>query len=165
MGRPAIVEKVPVVCELCGMRRLIYRRTGRAFPKRCRRCDYANRSGPDNGRWRGGITTTNKRLRNSPAYARWRMAVFERDRYQCIECGQRGGHLHADHIKAFSDYPALRFAIDNGRTLCELCHAQTPTFLSRVLKGKPGKTDARQARLPFNGTERLRDMAGRFMKR
>lgn len=83
------------------------------------------------GNWQGGKTEEAKRLRNSIDYALWRTAVFMRDDYICQECGDKGGKLEADHIKPFALYPELRFAIDNGRTLCELCHKQTETYGSR----------------------------------
>lgn len=79
--------------------------------------------------WRGGVCPENLRIRTSTEYKLWRKAVFERDHYTCIWCGDdRGGNLQADHIKPFSSYPALRFAIDNGRTLCVPCHKKTDTY-------------------------------------
>lgn len=73
--------------------------------------------------WKGGISAQNSLIRNSIEYKLWRSAVFERDNYTCIWCGKRGGVLNADHIKPFCLFPELRFAIDNGRTLCKKCHA------------------------------------------
>ncbi len=87
--------------------------------------------------WRGGITKENEILRHSFEYKLWRKAVFERDNFTCIWCGIKGGwskeqkkqiSLNADHIKRFADYPELRFAIDNGRTLCVPCHKTTDTY-------------------------------------
>ncbi len=54
----------------------------------------------------------------------WREAVFARDDYICQQCGERGGRLHPHHIKPFAVFPDLRFAIDNGKTLCIPCHAK-----------------------------------------
>ncbi len=63
------------------------------------------------------------RIRHSVEMKLWREAVFKRDKYTCIWCGDdRGRNLNADHIQEFAHYPELRFAIDNGRTLCIPCH-------------------------------------------
>jgi len=92
--------------------------------------------GKDNPAWKGGITPINMLIRSSREYNLWRKSVFERDNYTCIWCGRRGIKLHADHIKPFAQYPELRFAIDNGRTLCIECHRKTDTFAGKGLKRK-----------------------------
>lgn len=96
-----------------------------------------NMRGDKNPAWKGGITPANTSIRNSKEYALWRTAVFERDNHTCIWCGNNeGGNLNADHIKPFALFPELRFAIDNGRTLCIPCHKTTDTYAGRVLKLK-----------------------------
>lgn len=86
-------------------------------------------TGKNHWHWKGGITPENHKLRTSLEYRLWRKAVFERDKYQCIWGGkEHGNKLVADHIKPWSDYPELRFAIDNGRTLCVECHKKTETY-------------------------------------
>lgn len=85
--------------------------------------------------WQGGITKESTVIRNSVEMKLWRKAVFERDNYKCVFCGS-GGKLNADHIKPFAYFPELRFAIDNGRTLCVECHKKTDTYLSKVFKYK-----------------------------
>lgn len=72
-----------------------------------------------NGIVRGGRGA----LRNMPEYRVWRTAVFDRDAYACQECGARG-QLNAHHLLAWEHYPALRFDVANGQTLCQPCHAK-----------------------------------------
>lgn len=84
--------------------------------------------------WKGGITPVNLKIRGSLEYRLWRESVFKRDDFTCIWCKQKGGRLNADHIKSFADFPELRFAIDNGRTLCEKCHRTTDNFGRRKTK-------------------------------
>lgn len=89
------------------------------------------KKGKDAPNWKGGITPINAIIRGSLEYRLWHKAVFERDKFTCVWCGAKGSWnkktksriiIHADHIKPFSLFPELRFAIDNGRTLCKSCH-------------------------------------------
>lgn len=96
-------------------------------------------TGDKNHNWKGGITTENEKQRKSVEYKLWRTSVFERDNYTCVMCGAKNGNgkaitLNADHIKPFSLFPELRFAIDNGRTLCIDCHKKTDSYMTNIRK-------------------------------
>lgn len=87
--------------------------------------------------WKGGKGNENQILRKCLEYKLWRKAVYERDGFTCQECGDdKGGNLEAHHIKPFSLYPELRFAIDNGLTLCKECHKKTDNYAGKGLKRK-----------------------------
>ncbi len=80
-----------------------------------------------------GKSTNDKRIRKSIEYKLWRSAVFQRDKYQCMNCGVHSGCWHtvclqADHIRPFALFPELRFNVENGRTLCLACHKKTETY-------------------------------------
>jgi len=96
--------------------------------KRCMKCGIKLRTGENNYKWKGGVSTENHKIRHSVEYKLWRKSVFERDNYTCVWCGIKNCTFNADHINPFSLYPELRFAIDNGRTLCVPCHKTTDTY-------------------------------------
>lgn len=80
--------------------------------------------GDKNPCWKGGITTEYHKIRTTIESRIWREAVLSRDNWTCQKYGTQEGKLHAHHIKSFSDYPELRFAIDNGITLSEKAHKE-----------------------------------------
>lgn len=77
--------------------------------------------------WRGGVAKPNKLLRERADYKEWRNLVFIRDNYTCVLCGTKGG-IEAHHIKSFSQFPELRYDVNNGMTLCIECHKQTDNY-------------------------------------
>lgn len=102
---------------------------GKTYTDEYKRKQSESHKGEKHWNWKGGITKINYKIRRSLEYRLWRDAVYKRDKYTCIWCGDNtSGNLEADHIKPFSTYPALRFAIDNGRTLCKKCHRKTETY-------------------------------------
>jgi len=91
--------------------------------------------GEKGNNWKGGVTPANKIVRTSIEYKLWREAVFTRDNWTCQDCGKRGSTvLHPHHLKSFANFPELRFAIDNGVTLCVNCHMERHAALR--LEGK-----------------------------
>ena len=101
-------------------------------------CRSIHRRAEKAGNWQGGLTSANLIIRHSLEYRVWREAVFKRDDYTCVACGKEShGNIQADHIKPFAYFPELRFAIDNGQTLCVSCHKKTDTYMSGALKYKP----------------------------
>ena len=102
--------------------------------------------GEEASNWQGGITPLNAQIRGSIETHLWRGAVFGRDGYTCQKCGNKS-KLHPHHIKNFAQYPELRFAINNGITLCRECHIKfhkkygyrnnTQKQLTEFLHGKP----------------------------
>lgn len=82
-------------------------------------------AGDKHWNWKGGITPKNQQLRDCDEYRKWRMAVYVRDHFTCQACGQVGYKLEAHHIQPFAKFPALRYEITNGVTLCVECHKLT----------------------------------------
>jgi hypothetical protein len=62
--------------------------------------------------------------------AKWRRAVMIRDKRHCRLC-LAAKRLEAHHIYPFGAYPARRWDVANGITLCRTCHYK---FLRRELE-------------------------------
>jgi len=84
--------------------------------------------------WKGGINLENERLRHSLQWNIWRNEIYKRDHYTCRLCNKhcQKKEIIAHHIMLFSQYPELRFSVDNGITLCRSCHI-------KIHKHKPVK--------------------------
>jgi len=74
-------------------------------------------------RYKTGASTGRKLAWSRSIYQNWRKAVFAKDDYICQMCGDdKGGNLHAHHIKSWAGFAEGRYDITNGITLCEICH-------------------------------------------
>lgn len=65
---------------------------------------------------------SNYRDFKDPLYKEWRKKVYARDKFTCRMCGFKGKSMEAHHIKKWAEFPALRFEVTNGITLCKNCH-------------------------------------------
>lgn len=81
-------------------------------------CAVAHKVGQFAINWRGG---SERRDPRQYRYKIWRTSVLKRDGRACCHCGSTE-ELHAHHIKGWLKYPALRFEVANGVTLCAPCH-------------------------------------------
>jgi len=104
--------------------------------------------GENHPQWKGGKTPLIMKLRNSPKYKEWRIAIFERDKFTCLICeDNRGGNLEAHHKNGMADIihqnnigsveEAMNcdklWDLKNGVTLCQNCHP-LGNEISRILK-------------------------------
>lgn len=88
--------------------------------------------------------TRMRRAKPDPLHEEWRQKVLDRDGRRCRwiislgrqkpgqRCHQRGDSLHAHHINERSQRPDLRYAVDNGATLCDPHH----DYAHHTVKGR-----------------------------
>lgn len=90
-------------------------------------------SGVNNHAWKGGKKNENE-IQRTRFRKYFQPLVLARDNYTCQICEQYSGYLQVDHIKKWSDFPELRFEMDNCRTLCMSCHYYI-TFKRKMPEG------------------------------
>lgn len=125
-------KKITITCIICQTERKISPSTAKySAAKFCSpKCVSTYYSGERCPLYVNGNTSLKDKIRKSPEYTAWKLAVFYRDGKKCVWCGSRK-NIEADHIKPQSLYPELRFDVDNGRTLCNPCHRTTPSYMRR----------------------------------
>ena len=84
-------------------------------------------TGENNGRWvkdRTKLSKINEQgERRTSAYVIWRKQIYIRDNFKCrINNEDCEGRIEAHHILGWTDYPELRYEINNGITLCHAHH-------------------------------------------
>ncbi len=105
------------------------------------RKSHTGKIGIASSNWKGGISRAYKTGHGSVQYKEWRQKIFERDNYACQDCGARCGigktiYVTAHHIKSFSKHPELRFDVNNGITLCEICHCKVDKYRAKFMKSE-----------------------------
>lgn len=82
------------------------------------------RNGAANPNWRDDLTPEERlSRRDMAAQAKWRTQVYQRDRFACVKCGDATGkNLNAHHVESHDRNRELRWKVENGATLCEICH-------------------------------------------
>lgn len=89
-------------------------------------CRYQNKRGKNNPNYIHGKSKKRSASMSSKKYKLWRKEILKRDKNTCLFCGIHANKgLHVDHIKPWSYFPANRYDISNGRTLCKSCHEKT----------------------------------------
>lgn len=78
--------------------------------------------GENHPKWKGGISKYDRGQDYN--YIKWRKDVFAKYNYTCQYCGVRGGRLSSHHVKSWSEYPELRYDVNNGLCLCYDCHME-----------------------------------------
>jgi len=124
-GKTRLKKKVKeFYCEICNKKFINWSIFKRRFcSNKCKHKSLSVKNkGNGNPCWKGGIVNQNKIIRNSIEFNLWRQSIFSKDGWICQNCKIKGGKLHAHHILNFSEHIEIRFAIDNGITLCEKCH-------------------------------------------
>lgn len=77
----------------------------------------------------------------------WARRVKERDAYKCQDCGS-GLRIVAHHVIPWKESEELRYELNNGKTLCQLCH----TKLEGYRKGhKPSQETLEKMRNSHKG--------------
>ncbi len=85
---------------------------------------HVERRGESSPRWIKDRTQLKKKNeRNDMAYKEWSKNIKSRDGWKCRIFNQDcSGYLIAHHILSWSNFPELRYQLNNGITLCQAHH-------------------------------------------
>ena len=103
-----------------------------------------NQFGDKNPCWRNGRSSLSQKIRRNYKYRLWKSDVLSRDEFTCQLC-EHTENLEVDHVKSLAtiidEYKIKTIEeaiiceelwnINNGRTLCDVCHRKTPNYGNR----------------------------------
>lgn len=123
-------------CIVCGKEyfRERYRIEKSKFCSHSCKAKY-NLTGTKHWLWKGGISNQWDKLKEAEIYKKWRLKIFQRDRFVCKLCGHRSkksrahgdkrSDIEAHHIIPMKENIKLCLKEGNGITLCANCHRLT----------------------------------------
>lgn len=91
----------------------------------CAECKRKRFLGANNHNYNPNLTDEERQElgRYEGRYKAFRKAVYKRDKYSCVVCGNgKSNTLVAHHLDSYSDFPDRRTDPENAVTLCESCH-------------------------------------------
>lgn len=111
---------------------------------RCRSCADKYYIGNKNHQWKHGLSKLTYKIKVTKLYYEWRRKCLIRDNFTCQECGNIGYTLEVHHKKSFisiflkNKIKTMQQAykckelwdINNGKTLCIICHNKTKGDIS-----------------------------------
>ena len=91
--------------------------------------------GSKNPNWKGGLENRKKKdERNDSMYIEWVRKIKKRDNWGCrINNKDCVGYCIVHHILPWSEYPELRYEINNGITLCQAHHPRKRAEEKRLI--------------------------------
>lgn len=94
--------------------------------RQCKPCGYNKNSGDSHYKYNQQLTTEERTLRRYGLYGQggynWTLEVYKKDHYRCTCCGNKPRSLNAHHLDGYNWCKEKRFDVENGVTLCMICH-------------------------------------------
>ena len=122
LGKKWSKEQHEKMKDVIRVRKVSLEEVGRRISKAKMGKPNSKVSGVKNWNWKGGISLEREKIRHSMEYSEWVRKVYIRNNFTCQKYKTKGGNLVAHHILNFSDFPELRFDVNNGITLSRKAH-------------------------------------------
>lgn len=124
-------EKGKTYCNKCANRIYNYgdnsywkgRKQSEEHKRKLSKVRKGKNKGKDNPRWNPNLKDEDRINRRIDEKSReWTIKVKIKDNHVCQKCGKIGGKLESHHLNGFNWFKEGRYDINNGVTLCDICH-------------------------------------------